>query len=999
MSSVPPHSSPAHPLAPLPNFANFPNFTELPRLLPSWAWSLLRLGAVAAALALAALLVVDPAHGLPLFWGLIVPVLPLLFMFTPGLWRNLCPLATSNQLPRRLGISQGLNQHALSQGLAYPIGIFLLIAGVVGRKLVFNFNGSATAGLILAAMGNALLGGLLFKGKSGWCSSICPLLPVQRLYGQTPFIRIANAQCEPCVGCAKNCYDFNPGQAYLADQYDPNPNYRNFRRFFAGIFPGLILGYYLVPDVRQIGPAEVLLQMTAYLGGSLSIFTLLDLLLGAPRNVLPVISAALAIDLYYWFAAPLAAQVLQSLGVHPDLTLVGGLRTAVAIGSLIWIARSCRIERLFLSEQVQRSGAGEISLAPVVVETVRLNRKRIPIVPPHGSTGSRRTASEASAPAARPAPTSLPASAGRAELRVEPDGLCTPLRSGRTLLDLLEGCGAEVHPGCRAGVCGADAIAVTAGADCLGPIGDSERATLERLGHAPNTRLACMARVRQKGSVHVELKPHAVGAHPPAPTPAVRDPASLRTQPAELEAAQTPAARVPARQPTLTEGLRPVPHPRDPANDAADRLAAIRRVVIVGNGVAGLSAAEELRRRHPGCEIDLIAREDQPAYNRMALSELIHRASGMAGLYLKPETWYAEQRIRPWLNTRAAALDTRQRRLTLATGEVLDYDRLILATGAQAWVPPVDGWGIGGCFVLRSAADATSLRAHVQLHGCRRAVVVGAGLLGLEAAAALHALGLSTRLLSRNDRVLDRQIDAAASRLVIEHLRRQGIELVAQASLARVEPDASGRLRSLHLADGRRLDADVLLICAGTRADLELARSAGLSCARGVLVDRRMRSSAAQVYAAGDVAECDGALPGLWGVAAEQGRIAALAALGLPGEYLPIQPSTALKLAGIQVRAAGLAEAREPGQSELRLRPAEVDDADPQAPAAPPSYAKLVVEAQRVIGAVVVGDDPLVDELLQAASRRQPLASLDSALAQRFALPMRRAPGPGRRAA
>jgi NAD(P)H-nitrite reductase large subunit len=557
-----------------------------------------------------------------------------------------------------------------------------------------------------------------------------------------------------------------------------------------------------------------------------------------------------------------------------------------------------------------------------------------------------------------------------------------------------------VHPGCRAGVCGADAIAVTAGADCLGPIGDTERATLARLGHAPNTRLACMARVRQKGSVHVELKPHAAGATPPTPAPvASPDAAALRTQPAELDEASPAQATVPAQLPTLNDRVKPLPLAQRPANDASDRLAAIRRVVIVGNGVAGLSAAEELRRQHPGCEIDLIAREDLPAYNRMALSEVIHRSSGLSGLYLKPEAWYAEQRIRPWLNTRAAALNTRHRQLTLATGQVLMYDRLILATGAQAWVPPIQGWGIEGCFVLRSAADASRLRAHAQQHGCRRAVVVGAGLLGLEAAAALNDLGLSTQLLSLNDRVLDRQIDAGASRLVVEHLHRQGIELVAKASLERVEPDAEGRLQRLHLADGRSLDAELVLVCAGTRPDLELARSAGLKCGRGVLVDRRMRSSAPQVYAAGDVAECEGALPGLWGVAAEQGRIAALSALGLPGEYQAIQPSTALKLAGISVRAAGLPEAREAGQTELRLRPAEVEDADPHALEAAPAYAKLVIEAQQVIGAVVVGDDPQVDELLQAASQRQPLATLDADLTRRIVAPLRRAPSPARRAA
>jgi NAD(P)H-nitrite reductase large subunit len=557
-----------------------------------------------------------------------------------------------------------------------------------------------------------------------------------------------------------------------------------------------------------------------------------------------------------------------------------------------------------------------------------------------------------------------------------------------------------VHPGCRAGVCGADPIAVTAGADCLGPIGDTERATLARLGHAPNTRLACMARVRQKGSVQVELKPHALGSTPPAPAPvASPDPATLRTQPAELDEASPARATVPARLPTLSDRVKPVPHPQGPANDASDRLAAIRRVVIVGNGVAGLSAAEELRRQHPGCEIDLIAREDLPAYNRMALSEVIHRASGLSGLYLKPEAWYAEQRIRPWLNTRAAALNTRYRQLTLATGQVLHYDRLILATGAQAWVPPIEGWGLAGCFVLRSAADANGLRAHVQQHACQRAVVVGAGLLGLEAAAALNDLGLRTQLLSLNDRVLDRQIDATASRLVVEHLDRQGIEVVAQAALQRIEADAAGRLQRLHLADGRRLDAELLLVCAGTRPDVDLARNAGLKCGRGILVDRRLRSSAPQVYAAGDVAECEGALPGLWGVAAEQGRIAALSALGLPGEYRATQPSTALKLAGIAVRAAGLPEAREPGQTELRLRPAEGEDADPLAPEAAPSYAKLVIEAQAVVGAVVVGDDSQVDELLQAASQRQPLASLDAELRSRIERPLQPVPSSARRAA
>ena len=180
----------------------FPNYLQMRAYLPGWAWRVLRLCSVLTALGVAVLLAGWPEEGLPLFWGLIVPVLPLMFMLTPGVWRNICPLASSNQAPRRLGLIKGRVQKSLATGAAFPIGIGLFIAAIVARRLLFSTSGPATAALIVGAMAAAFGGGLLFKGKSGWCSSVCPLLPVQRLYGQTPFIKVANTQCEPCVGCA-----------------------------------------------------------------------------------------------------------------------------------------------------------------------------------------------------------------------------------------------------------------------------------------------------------------------------------------------------------------------------------------------------------------------------------------------------------------------------------------------------------------------------------------------------------------------------------------------------------------------------------------------------------------------------------------------------------------------------------------------------------------------------------------------------------------------------
>lgn len=922
----------------------FANYMQLPTLMPKSAWRLLRLISVLCALSVATLLVMRPDVGLPVFWGLTVPALPLVFMFTPGLWRNLCPLATSNQMPRRLKLIRAVTHRTVPQNVAYPLGVGMLISAVIGRRLLFNVSGVASAALIVGAMLAAFVGGLLFKGKSGWCSSICPLLPVQRLYGQTPFVRIANTQCEPCVGCTKNCYDFNPGAAYLADQYDGNPAHRNVRRFFAGVFPGLVLGYYLVPPAPSIGPASVILQMLAYMAGSLMLFNLVDLLVGKTRNLVPVAFGAIAFSLYYWYAAPIVSQtVAQLTGVAIDGQLVGALRTLVIIGGLVWIARSLHVERVFLRDLVHKSASGEIRLAPIIIETVRLNRRVLGSPKKRKDPPARPVAVDGieisqpvplddpvtvRQPGLQTAPTTVVApTSGAPELCIAPLGTTTPIRNGQTLLDVLESCGAAINAGCRAGACGADPIAVTAGSERLAPIGGDERATLQRLGCADNTRLACMARVRNAGPITVELKPHAKGA---------------------ARHGGAPSAEPPPR--------------------AIEFDRSIRRVIIIGNGVAGLTAADHVRRNHPECEIDLIGRENHSAYNRMAIAKLISTPTGVSGLHLLPDQWYAEHRVKAWLNTHVTGLDTARREVTLATQDTLAYDRLILATGSAAQVPPMAGFGIDGSFVLRDADDAMTIRDHMQRHGGKTAVVIGAGLLGLEAAQALTQLGAQVQLLAKSKQLLDRQIDAAASELLVAHLATKGIAIITEAKVLSLEHDGRGRLNEVALADGRRLPADAVVVCAGSRANLDLARSAGLALGRGVMVDAHMRTSDPFIYAAGDVAEFEGISHGLWAVAMEQGEIAALNALGGAGGervYRGHVPVTALKVSGIDVRSAGELH----GDVELT-----------QHDGAQGVYRKLVIAQGKVVGAVLVGSQDDADEIVQAVRQRAGISSLGSLL-------------------
>src|SRR5262249_22303621 len=173
---------------------------------------------------------------------------------------------------------------------------------------------------------------------------------------------------------------------------------------------------------------------------------------------------------------------------------------------------------------------------------------------------------------------------------------------------------------------------------------------------------------------------------------------------------------------------------------------------------------------HLGAEIHLVAREKHHLYNRMAIERLIYGRSAMSGLYLQEEAWYDDLQITTWLNTRAVSIDRAAQEVVLGTGERLPYDRLILATGSRSATPPIDGFGLPGSFVMREADDALAIRAFAQEHGAREALVAGGGLLGLEAAYALHKLGLHVTVLERSEWLLRRQLDHRGGQLLQDYL-------------------------------------------------------------------------------------------------------------------------------------------------------------------------------------------------------------------------------------
>lgn len=855
--------------APLPLFPNYLQLRTRSRV-PLRLWSWIRTLMVLGIIGIAGLSFFLPATGLFILWRIVIPVLPLVFLLAPGVWRNVCPLAASNQTPRVLSFSRALTPPAWFKEYGYVIGFVAFFIVASSRKWLFNYSGPATGVLLIAAMGFAFAGGYLFKGKSGWCSSICPLYPVQRLYNQTPFVTVANAHCAPCVGCTKNCYDFNPGVAYLADLYDEDRYYSNYRKFFAAVMPGFIFAYFTIPDPPATPVIAMYLQFALAMIVSAGAFFIVDALVKVSANKLTAVYGAIAINLFYWFGMPSWLNAVSGLfALKPLPWLAWIVQAVIGAATVVWIYRTYRKEPLFLNQLMQTQG-----------EETRIN------------AGAARVLRKA---------------AGNAKMEVtfKPGDVRVLIEQGRTLLEIAESNHQRIESGCRMGVCGSDPVVILEGMENISPLGSEERNTLERLGLGGNARLACMCRV--KGTVAVSLNAK------------------------EALATTTDAA------PAITFD------------------SAIKSIVIIGNGPGGVTAADYARRNHPQCDIHLIGRERHAHYNRMGISRLIYGRSAMSGLYLQSESWYEERKITQWLNTLVTRIDTENRQVILATKEVLHYDRLIMAMGSSSSVPPLAGFGMPGTFVLREAEEAMEIRSYTQTHATRHAVIAGGGLLGLEAGYAIHKLGVHVSVLERGEWLLKRQLDERGSYFLRQYLEALGMEIVLRSEAAEVRGETCAT--EVALKDGRIMPCDLLLAAVGIKPNVDLAAAAGLKVNRGIVVDGAMRTSAPDVYAAGDVCEYQGQVQGLWTVAIEQAKIATLNAMGIPANYEDVIPVTALKVVGVDVTSIG----RFDPQSDAETVIVQENTNEHR-------YRKLVIADDKIVGAILLGyplDAPAVTAVVK----------------------------------
>ncbi|MET8982237.1 FAD-dependent oxidoreductase [Streptomyces sp. NPDC004539] len=379
-------------------------------------------------------------------------------------------------------------------------------------------------------------------------------------------------------------------------------------------------------------------------------------------------------------------------------------------------------------------------------------------------------------------------------------------------------------------------------------------------------------------------------------------------------------------------------------------MRASRTLVLVGHGMVGHRLLETLRTEDTAgvWRTVVLAEESRPGYDRLALSSYATGRTAEELSLARPEL-LKDGRVDLRLSTPALAIDRRSRTVTAADGARVRYDALVLATGSRPFVPPVPGHGLPGCFTYRTLDDLDAIRA-AAVPG-RAGVVVGGGLLGLEAAGALRALGMRPHVVELAPRLLPLQTDEGAGRVLGELVRGLGVAVHCAVATRAVVAGPGGRVRSVLLEDGTELDAELVVFSAGVRPRDELARSAGLAVGPrgGVLVDGDCRTADPRVWAVGECAAVRGRCYGLVGPGYRMAEAVAARLLGRDAESFPEEPdlSTRLKLLGVDLASFGDFQATTEGAVSL-VRSDHVRR----------TYARLVLasDARTLLGGVLAGD-------------------------------------------
>jgi len=387
--------------------------------------------------------------------------------------------------------------------------------------------------------------------------------------------------------------------------------------------------------------------------------------------------------------------------------------------------------------------------------------------------------------------------------------------------------------------------------------------------------------------------------------------------------------------------------------------------LIIGNGAAGNAAEENIRKFDKEGKIVMFSKEDRPFYYVPALPEYVAGDKQADKIIIHPRSWYDQHRIDLHLATAVTKITTAGKLVETDKGSFA-FDKLLLATGGQAYIPPIKGADSPKVFTLKTLADADRIKAAAAQ--AKTAVLIGGGLLGLEAGNGLRQRGLKIIVVEFFPRLLPRQMDPAGAAILQSQMEDMGFSFHLGATTEEIVAGPAGL--QVCLKGGEKISGELVLISAGVRPDLSLAQALGLEFDKGVKVDDTMKTSRDDIYAAGDLIEHRGRVYGIWPAALEQGKVAGAAMAGQAAKYEGTLASNVLKVVGIDLVAAGDIDAD--GKLEAIVHQDK----------AKKTYRKLVIQDNSLVGAILLGDIRGSAEIQLAIKEQKDISRLKKDLAQ-----------------
>ena len=384
-------------------------------------------------------------------------------------------------------------------------------------------------------------------------------------------------------------------------------------------------------------------------------------------------------------------------------------------------------------------------------------------------------------------------------------------------------------------------------------------------------------------------------------------------------------------------------------------------LVVVGNGMATARLVDELAKVALGrYAIAVIGDEPRLAYNRVLLSSVLAGETASHDIELRPASWWRDRGVTLKYGCRATEIDVGRHELKIANEESVSFSKLVIATGSTPLRLNVPGSDLAGVHTFRDSRDVDLLLTLAAQK--KRVVVVGGGLLGLEAAYGLAKAGAPVTLIHLMDRLMERQLDAPAAGLLKTLVERKGIKVLLNANTARLH--GATRVDGVELTDGHRIEADAVIFAAGIRPNVALAKDAGIAVGRGVMVDDHLQTAAPEIFALGECAEHCGICYGLVEPAYEQARVLAQHLAGKTAAYGGSVVATNLKVSGVSVFSAGDFIGVD-GSETILLSDVRHG-----------TYKKLVISEGRLAGAVLVGDVESALWYLELIRTREPVARI-----------------------